>query len=62
MYSMYSMRSTQETVTTEALATRAFAAADPWPPLPGRWPLSRAVHDDWLRLDLRRLDDEQRQV
>jgi hypothetical protein len=37
-------------------------AAGNWPALPGRWPLSRSVPDDWLRLDLARLDAEQRLV
>jgi hypothetical protein len=40
----------------------AAPADDNWPSLPGRWPLSRAVHDEWLRPDLLRLDAEQRLV
>jgi hypothetical protein len=38
------------------------AATGNWPALPGRWPLSRSAHDNWLRLDLARLDAEQRLV
>lgn len=40
----------------------ALPAAGHWAPLPGRWPLPRSRYDDWLRLDERRLDDEQGQV
>lgn len=50
------------TDTTTGQTGPVIPAVGNWAPLPGRWPLARAVHDDWLRLDAARLDDEQRQV